>query len=936
MYIERKILLHALLFLFLYAAPAISQQASVYGKIISRETGKPLSGAHVIITIPGTNKTVSGTYSTENGSYEINTIPPGTYTVKVSYVGFETEIFENFLLQLYERHHHDVYLKSAAIEAEPVIVTAFRQSVSKLESSASISVLDTLHIQSIQPMTPADHVTGLPGLDVAKTGISQSNVAIRGFNDVFSGSLLFMTDSRISRIPSLRYNAYNFVPVSNDDIEKIEIIRGPASSLYGPNSANGVFHIITKSPFGSEGTTLNFGFGERNIVTVDIRNAGLLTDKLGYKITGSFLQGDDFESSDAFEDSVLSWLAETDQYYSDRGLENPNRDDPHTLRVGQRDYLVEKLAGTAALEYRPDNDLKIVVNGGINRASNMDMTRIGAAQIKNWIHAYVQTRITYRDIFIQSFINTSDAGETFMTRDGRDFTDRSKFYMFQIRNSSSLGSRQTFTYGLDAYRTLPVTDGTVHGIYEDDDDINETGIYIQSETDFSDKIKLIASVRYDKHSRLNEPFISPRLSMELTPSPNNKIRFTATRAFTTPTAENLFLDRLTSPLIPDRLISFSSFARFQPFNVRVRGVPESGFSFRRDTGGGIDGLYMQPVPLYVPPPGNSGHIPADATRLWQEVIDIITQVKGSGLEAFYPALRNIPAPTQDDVASVLKVFNMSTGKFETIDPAAIRNIQGIESTKTSSFEIGYTGLFGSRLLFRSNVFYNRIEDFIGPLLIETPNVFFDETSLAQYLKNQQVGGGPDNADDPVHYMPFAELLAGMIASVPVGTVTPNESVYPGDVMLTYRNFGDVNLYGLELDFTLMMNKNLHITGAYSYVSKDIIRNVGDIRDIALNAPKNKFNIGMHFRSVNNHFGCDLRYRFIDGFPVNSGVYTGNVEPYGIFDFNTGWELPGNSGLRLTLTVQNVLDYKHQEFIGAPTLGRLAHLQMKFFLDKYKN
>lgn len=58
---------------------------------------------------------------------------------------------------------------------------------------------------------------------------------VRGFNNIFSGGLLTLTDNRIARVPSLRLNAYNFIPVTNDDIERIEVVLGPGSAVYGPS-----------------------------------------------------------------------------------------------------------------------------------------------------------------------------------------------------------------------------------------------------------------------------------------------------------------------------------------------------------------------------------------------------------------------------------------------------------------------------------------------------------------------------------------------------------------------------------------------------------------------------------------------------------------------------------------------------------------------------
>ena len=79
-------------------------------------------------------------------------------------------------------------------------------------------------------------------------------------------------------MPSLRVNAYSLIPTINEDIEQIEVVSGPGAALYGPNSANGVMHVLTRSPFTSQGTTLSIGGGERRFFTGSLRHAGVIND----------------------------------------------------------------------------------------------------------------------------------------------------------------------------------------------------------------------------------------------------------------------------------------------------------------------------------------------------------------------------------------------------------------------------------------------------------------------------------------------------------------------------------------------------------------------------------------------------------------------------------------------------------------------------------
>jgi len=93
--------------------------------------------------------------------------------------------------------------------------------------------------------------------------------------------------------------------------------------------------------------------------------------------------------------------------------------------------------------------------------------------------------------------------------------------------------------------------------------------------------------------------------------------------------------------------------------------------------------------------------------------------------------------------------------------------------------------------------------------------------------------------------------------------------------------------------------------------------------------------GVHYRNRNSGIGGGLRFRSVEGFPVNSGIFIGEVDSYGLFDLNAGLDLPGESGIRLALTVQNLFNNKHREFVGAPEVGRLALFQVRYFPDRYQ-
>ncbi len=855
------------LVLSVVSSPALSQNANLEGTVTDEETGNTLIGANIVISKAGALQTW-GTASDLEGNFELSGIAPGEHSIIVSYLGYESTVFENEPFGQDETKFLQVGLSPGVIESEQIVVTASLRQEKMLEAPASVSVIEREQLQIREPLTPIDHLQGITGVDIVKTGLNQANVVVRGFNNVFSGSLLALVDNRISRVPSLRLNAYNFIPTTNADMERIEVVRGPGSALYGPNSANGVLHIITRSPFGSEGTTLSVSGGERNVLITSFRHAGSYENKFGYKLSASYTQGEDFKHVDPAE-------------------------------IVPRDFDIEKLGADARFDFLPSNDLTFILNGGMNRSTSIELTGAGGAQAKDWIYSYAQGRLLYKRLFMQAFVNSSDAGDSILLRNGNLLIDKSKQYVYQIQHNTSFSGRQTFTYGFDGLWTRPDTKGTVNGINEDDDSINEYGLYLQSETRLNEKLKLVLAGRIDDNSRLEDPFFSPRAGLVVTPNATNTIRFTFNRAFSTPTALNLFLDLNTSP---QRAPNPAAGDPGQPFNIQLRGVPETGFNFQRDTNGGIGGLYMQAIF----PTLSETFIPAEATLMWPVIVGILAQ-QGQDISL-------IPAPTSTSVGTVLRNLNATSLQYEEVGPDFVTDIKQMESSKTNTFEFGYKGILGRKLLANFDFYYSQIEDFIGPLRVETPNVFFDPVTLTGYLSN---------------FMPAtnAQALAAAITGIPIGTIKPKETVHPADLMLTYRNFGDIDLYGADIGLTYYIDRNWNLSGTYSYVSNDFFKE--DPSDIALNAPKNKASATVSYFNSQIGFDGQVRYRWVDGFPVNSGVYVGDVGSFGLVDLTAGIRLPTATRTKFSITVQNLFDNKHREIIGAPEIGRIAFARLTF-------
>ncbi|MBI1925924.1 TonB-dependent receptor [Candidatus Poribacteria bacterium] len=864
-----------------------AQTATLRGTVTDGQTREGIPLATISVTSAGMEGQPTRTAAGATGEFEIKGLAAGIYTVSVSHIAYAPAVLEGIELTAGETKSLEVSLSSRVFRL-PDVTTVSRHPEKFLEAPASVSALDASQIRDIASPTPTELVKSLPAVDVVSSGLTQSDVAVRGFNLVFGGALLALVDNRIARMPSLSANVYSLIPTTNEDIERIEVVSGPGSALYGPYSANGVMHILTKPPFGSEGTTFSLGGGERSVLMGSFRHASSYNKRVGYKISGQYYQGNDWKYDDPEEVKLRQGKIKAG---GDAG------------KIGQRDFDVEKLNGEARLDLRLTDNLTTILSSGFTRANQINLTPIGALQFKDWTYSYLQGRMLYKNLFAQAFLNHSDSGDTFNLRTAAPIIDKSSVLVGQIQYGSKLGKKQRFTYGLDLLLTRPDTEGTINGRNEGNDDINEIGAYLQSETTLTSKLKFVTAGRIDHHSGIEDPVFSPRAALVFKPNVNHNFRATYNRAFRPPSTNNLFLDipagAMPNPFGPNKDLA----------SIRARGVPSTGWTFHR----GADGRPQ----MYSQFDSVDGYADATINNVWPSFRSILV--------AQTPELGDaLPTQLNQTVNGIFR--NLTTGGVM----ADVTDVKPIQPAITNTFEVGYKGLIEDKLILAVDAYRTNQKDFISPLMLITPNVFADGATLAPVLiadiTTRLVAGGLPKDQAMAQAKAIAEKILPTIAKIPFGVISPEQVQNDTEVILTYRNFGSISVYGTDLNFTYLKG-NWNFSGNYSYVSKDLFKNVDGVIDIALNAPKHKFGGSIQYLNSKAGLSTQLRLHYVDGFPVNAGAYVGEVNSYAVLDLNAGYDLPFSRNTRLSLTIQNLLNNKHQEFIGAPEIGRLAMVRL---------
>ena len=734
------------------------QTGTVSGRVVDAEDGKPVGGARVAVLTGAQTQAAPPAVTAADGRFSIP-VTAGSYQLYVTAIGYTAKRVQNVAVSAGRATTVDVSMTQFKTSLQQIAVTSTRGQPEKvLDAPAQVVSVTNEEIATRPAVTVAENLRNVPGVDISTGGIVQSNIVSRGFNNAFSGAMLMLQDYRFAGVPSLRVNVPFLFTGTNEDIERIEVLNGPASALYGPNSGNGAMHIITKSPFTSQGTTISVDGGTQSIVRAGLRTAQTFGDKVGIKLSGEFMQGQDFEFRDPAEPGTFPAAAP------------PGRPGQPNLR----NFDVGRYTGEARLDLRPrgaNGDLEFITTYGFTNVNNgMELTGAnGTAQIKGWTYQNIQQRVRWGRLFAQAFLNTSDAGNdngastaaTFLLRSGQPIVDKSQVLSAQIQHGFTAGKFDA-TYGADYIATRPNTGGTINGRNEGNADVTEIGGYFQAKYKLTNELELLGALRIDDHSQLEGPFFSPRAALLWKPTPNETWRLTYNRAFNTPANFSFFLDLINARNLGgsgydlralgnargwqyDRGCgtgsAFGSFCMRSPF---VPGIPQNGNPTFLQTGANAatawNGLVtVQSAALTA---GLQGALTAGITGALaqagitgataQAILAQLTTLGGAAT-AGITSLRT-GTPTSANIPTRVAYINNALNNLQ---PQALADIAALRATYNETFELGWKGALGKRFSMDFAGWAQLRRDVGTPATLSTPSVFMDAGTPA----NQAAIGG---------------------------------------------------------------------------------------------------------------------------------------------------------------------------------------------------
>ncbi len=244
------------IFPFFFANLLVAEQGnkgSISGIVIEEPTGEKLPGVNVQI-----QGTTLGTSTDRNGRFVIRGVLPGNYVIMATMIGHKIYRSEKIYVGPGKKVDLTIRLKEAAIDFDPVIVTASKTSQELDASANSISVVSTQEIERRAPLSVQGILETVPGVTFVR-----DQVNIRGSTGFTIGAanrtLLLVDGVPVMASDTGEFN-WDLLPVL--DIERIEVMKGAGSALWGTAALGGVINIITKSPPKQGKTFVRFHVGE--------------------------------------------------------------------------------------------------------------------------------------------------------------------------------------------------------------------------------------------------------------------------------------------------------------------------------------------------------------------------------------------------------------------------------------------------------------------------------------------------------------------------------------------------------------------------------------------------------------------------------------------------------------------------------------------------
>ena len=486
---------------------------TVVGHVIDSKTK-----AHIPYTTISINGTTIGILSDISGHYLLNNVPEGTLTFQASCIGYETKEIQ-FTTKADENHTINFELIEAVNLMDEFVITGNRYATRKRETNSIVNVISPKMFETTSAVSPVGVLNFQPGSRVEAScgNCGTPQLRINGLSGQYSQILL---DSK-PMISSLGM-VYGLEQLPSSMIERIEVIRGGGSALYGSNAIAGIVNIITKEPSTNllqiSNLTGVIG-GSAMDVNTSINGSIISEDlKTGAYIFSMVRDRDEYDRND---DGFSELPALSSQTLGFRAFQKIGY---YSKLTAEYHFIHENRRGGDQVDLPPHEallaeDLDHNINGGSLSFE------FNSPDEKNSFNTYVSAQKIDRKSYFGTDKNINAYGKS---------DDLSLGFGAQWihRFDKLLFMPSVLTAGVDASNN-DLSDQMLGYKREINQTTNVIGLYAQNEWKV-DKFSLLLGGRLDKTNMVSNPVFSPRANIRYAPNENFTFRTSYAKGYRAP------------------------------------------------------------------------------------------------------------------------------------------------------------------------------------------------------------------------------------------------------------------------------------------------------------------------------------------------------------------------------------------------------------------
>ena len=887
--------------------------------IVNDENDEALFGVNVIIqnSNHGQSTNIKGEFNFDyKGGFPI--------LLKFSYTGFEPQevLVSEANVKLI------VILEEGILFGKEIVVSASRKAEKLLEAPAAVKVLSNKELSaSGGSINPIRALINAPGVELQQQTGQRINLALRGGNGVFSTEVFPMLDYRSLISPGLEFFDSQNSPINNIDLERIEVVLGPGSALYGPDVTTGVVHFISKDPFKYPGSTVELIYGEMNTFKTALRHGGHNKSKtFGYKINARYGSGNDFTLDPDHPDdqAILENFQETISrgFITEAGFLDPQLEGIPLLTTGKvQDPKYMTAAINIALHLKPFEETEVVASGGWNTGNSIFYNDLGEG-LSQSNEVWTQLRVNHKGLFAQAYYIGNDGGDdakpSYLNRTGLIVPLERSHLEGQIQYNFETPSffEAEWSVGLDYRNATANTENHVYGRNENNDDYRIFGGYFQSKLKFGSKFDLFLAGRYDSYNFTDENTFSPRVALVYKSDQNNTFRLSYNRAANPIPASDIYFDL---PLQTTPLFNVWNMGGIRPqtfddpmITWLIPGVPKTSF--------------QEGFPL--------------AAAYGAVNLDVIAEIEALGSQD----------PSLAPLVPLLKQLLSSSAPEGYSGGIASTDLDGNELlpvnretkliSQLSSYEFGYKGLFFGKLAAGLDVYYLRKK---GASRFSQVSPIITMTSLAEDLgagvqstfQPQIEQALIDNGYDTQSAMDIAQEIGGLLngAYLEAGSAflealselgLPFHGLVESDQLpdsdFPHLAFGYPSFDPDEVndDWGFEMHLKYFFTNEFSSFANYTWFNSPTGSPGEINFPRKKIRVGLNYGEETGINGS-LAYQWDQAFTSSNSTFPGEVDARSLLDISVGYGF--ENGLKIETLATNALNNEFRSLPGFPRIGR---------------